>query len=74
MPAVPLHIFHATLDELIPVAGARALVARYCAAHVVVDYEEDVIADHVSLAVTGAPGAVAYLAARFNGLPAPRTR
>ena len=72
-PRAPLHIFHATFDELIPVAGARALVARYCAEGVSVDYEEDAIADHVSLAATGAPGAVAYLAARFAGLPVARS-
>lgn len=72
-PAAPLHVYHAALDELIPVAGVRALVAGYCAAHVAVDYREDLLSDHVSLAATGAPEAVAYLAARFQGLPAPRT-
>ena len=73
VPTAALHVYHATFDELIPVAGARALVARYCASGASIDYEEDLVADHVSLAATGAPGAVAFLAGRFNGLPAPRT-
>jgi hypothetical protein len=73
VPAAPIHIYHSALDELIPVGDVHVLVARYCSAGVNVDYREDLLSEHVSLAVSGAPAAVAYLAGRFNGLPAPRT-
>jgi Secretory lipase len=35
-----------------------------------VTFYTDVLSEHNSLAVTGAPAAVGYLAARFHGVPA----
>ncbi|HEX3604437.1 MAG TPA: lipase family protein [Candidatus Dormibacteraeota bacterium] len=71
IPAAPLYIFQARFDELIPASQVQALVRTYCAAHATVQYQEDLIGEHVTEAATGAPGAVAYLAGRFNGLTAP---
>lgn len=72
-PAAPLFIYHAAFDELIPVDGVHALVAGYCSRHVDVVYHEDLLSEHVSLAVSGAPAAVAYLAGRFQGVSPPTT-
>jgi hypothetical protein len=72
-PAAPLYVYHSALDELIPAGGVRALVAGYCGRHVDVTYHEDLLSDHVSLAVSGAPAAVAYVTARFQGLSPPRS-
>ena len=44
---------------------------RFCAAGVKIDHVETLLGEHVGVALTGAPGAVAYLAARFAGRPAP---
>lgn len=68
-PAAPIYIYHSVLDELIPVAGPDALVASYCAQGARVFYRRDVLGEHVAYAFTGAPGALAYLAARFAGVP-----
>jgi hypothetical protein len=72
-PKAPLFIYHSVADELIPMAGVNALVARYCSEDVTVAYYQDVASEHVSLAVSGAPAAIAYLAARFSGARAPST-
>jgi hypothetical protein len=72
-PAAPIYDYHAVLDELAPITGDRALMARYCAAGAVVQHVESPLDEHVSLALTGAPGAIAYLADRFAGRRAPST-
>jgi hypothetical protein len=44
-------------------------MARYCAAGVPVDHVEDLLGDHISETITGAPGAIAFLRSRFDGAP-----
>lgn len=70
-PKAPLYIYHAILDELAPIAPVDALVSNYCAHGARVLYHRDLLSEHISLVATGAPAAVAYLSARFAGLPAP---
>lgn len=72
-PEVPVLLYHAALDELIPVAVARELAAEYCGQGADVEYVEFPLDEHVSGAVSGAPLAVAYLDDRFAGRPAPTT-
>lgn len=73
VPRVPMKIYESVNDELIPVEGVRELIAAYCASGVTVQYREEVLSEHISLAATGAPEAVAWLADRFAGRPAPST-
>jgi hypothetical protein len=70
-PAGPIFDYHAIFDELIPIAGDDALAAHYCSEGIAVRHYRDPASEHTSLAVTGAPLAVAYLADRFAGRPAP---
>ncbi len=72
-PAGPLYIYQSVNDELVGHTDVDALVHHYCSQGVTVDYDRDVLSEHIILAVTGAPGAVAYLADRFAGKPAPST-
>jgi hypothetical protein len=72
-PAGPMYIFHAIDDELIPMGAVTDLVAKYCAAGVTVQYYQDPASEHSSLAFSGGPTAIAYLAARFAEQPAPNT-
>jgi fermentation-respiration switch protein FrsA (DUF1100 family) len=72
-PAGPIYIYHSLNDELIPAADVNALVDGYCHQGVTVAYYQDLASEHNSLAFSGAPAAVGYLAARFAGLPAPDT-
>jgi dienelactone hydrolase len=72
-PAGPIFIYHAINDELIPIAEVNALVATYCSKGVTVAFDREVVAEHISLAFSGAPAAVSYLASRFAGIQAPST-
>lgn len=70
-PSAPVYLYHSRFDELIPYAGVQALAKNYCAHDGKVQFYTDFLSEHVVLAATGAPAAVAYLGDRFAGRPAP---
>jgi hypothetical protein len=70
-PTAPVFLYHSIFDELIPFPTAQKLQADWCRKGVTVELYPDALSEHSSLAVTGAPLAVAYLGSRFAGLPAP---
>lgn len=70
-PAGAHHVYWAINDQLNPIDEGDRLVAGYCRQGVAVDYVRDPATEHIGLAATGAPGALAYLADRFAGRPAP---
>lgn len=69
-PAAPTYIYQGTFDELIPIADVDGLVQTYCDQGVPVQYRRTPN-QHEILALTGAAGAISYLADRFDGAPAP---
>ncbi|MEV7807335.1 lipase family protein [Microbispora sp. NPDC088329] len=69
-PRVPLFLYHAKGDELIPYEVGRTLRREYCARGVNVLWTALPVGSHVLGAVEGAPLAVAWLATRVAGLPA----
>jgi hypothetical protein len=73
IPTAPLFIYHDYNDELIPIAGVERLVQYYCRGGARVEFRVNAGDEHVSNAVVGAPEALAYLTARFDGAPAPDT-
>lgn len=68
-PSAPVYEYHAMFDQLAPIGTARKQLKRYCADGVVVQHVVDYLTEHISQTVAGAPGAVAFLAARFAGKP-----
>jgi hypothetical protein len=72
-PKTPVYLYHSKFDELIPWAVGKNLNDAWCAKGTKVAMYTDYASEHNVLAVTGAPAAVAYLSARFLGLPAPTT-
>ncbi|WP_161554260.1 lipase family protein [Stenotrophobium rhamnosiphilum] len=68
-PIADTFVYHSTIDELIPVAGAVALVKAWCAAGSHVAYYQGVTGEHLLFEVTTAPLAIAYLTSRFTGTP-----
>jgi len=72
-PKAPVYLYHSKFDELIPWAAGKALNDSWCAKGTKVSFYTDYASEHNILAVTGAPAAVAFLSARFLGLPAPST-
>jgi hypothetical protein len=63
----PVYDYHATGDELVPVAVDDDLVATYCAAGVPVQEVRYAYGDHNSTLLTGVPAAEQFLADRFAG-------
>jgi secretory lipase len=70
-PSAPVYLYHSLFDELVPYASALALRSSWCRLGARVQMYTDILSEHNVLAVTGAPAAVSYLAARFAGTPAP---
>ena len=66
-PPMSLFVYHSANDEYSPVAETDALVSGYCSAGTSVTYERDVISDHNTLAIVGAPRAIAWLRDALNG-------
>jgi Secretory lipase len=70
-PKAPVFLYHSVFDELIPYATARQLQADWCRGGGHVTLYSDAASEHSSLAATGAPLAVGYLASRFAGAAVP---
>lgn len=70
-PSAPLYIYHAVFDELNPIAASDELVATYCEKGATVSYQRELVGEHITVAVSGAPAAMAFLASRVAGDPAP---
>ncbi|WP_376768436.1 lipase family protein [Nocardioides pelophilus] len=66
-PMAPVLVYQAVLDELVPEADAAETVAKWCKRGARVKYVRDLVSDHVSLALTGAPLALQWLNARLGG-------
>ena len=67
VPTTPVYHYHAILDEFAPIGPAREMMRRWCAAGVKVQNVEHLLGEHVTELATGAPGALAFLKARFAG-------
>jgi len=68
-PVADTFVYHSLLDELIPIAGADALVDAWCKAGSHVAYYRGLTGEHVAFEITGAALAIAYLESRMNGSP-----
>ncbi len=66
-PITDVFVYHSLLDELIPIAGADAMVDAWCNDGTHVAYYRGIAGEHVSFGVIGTPLAVAYLSSRLNG-------
>jgi hypothetical protein len=67
IPRVPIYHYHALLDELAPIAPARATLRRFCAHGTVVQSVTKLVGEHLTEIALGAPGALAFLSNRFAG-------
>jgi hypothetical protein len=68
-PATPVYDYHANTDEIVPVAQDNTLVQRWCAEGAKVVKVRDPAGEHVEESVFREPAVLAWLTARFQGLP-----
>jgi hypothetical protein len=69
-PEIPMAnalVYHSSIDELIPIAGATKMVNAWCAAGAHVSYFVG-LGDHPTFEVASAALVVAYLESRFTGV------
>jgi pimeloyl-ACP methyl ester carboxylesterase len=69
-PRVPLFLYHAKGDEIIPYAVGNTLRREYCAAGLKVRWTALPAGNHVLGAIEGGPLAIGWLVNRVLGLPA----
>jgi len=72
-PDMPVRLYWAQLDELIPASVTQRLLAEYCTRGVRVQFVEIPGVEHITGGALGAPSAVDWLADRFAHRPAPDT-
>ncbi|MFG3440666.1 lipase family protein [Nonomuraea sp. NPDC047897] len=69
-PRVPMFLYHARGDQIIPYAVGQTLRSEYCRAGVNTRWVSLPAPDHVTGAVEGGPLAIEWLTLRLLGLPA----
>nr|WP_245975797.1 lipase family protein [Amycolatopsis palatopharyngis] len=72
-PGVPVFLYHAAYDELIPYRTGKALLARYCDLGATVQWQRIPLAEHIIGVSVGGPIAMEWLGSRFAGKPARNT-
>lgn len=73
VPKIPMYVYKADKDEISNVTDTNELVTGYCKNGTIVNYHHDETADHPTLAITGAPGALIWLKDRMVGEPVSET-
>ncbi|MGX1805077.1 lipase family protein [Nocardia sp. NPDC055321] len=66
----PMFVYNAVHDEIVAIAEADRMVARWCDAGAAITYTRDLLSEHVSLAITGTSAALRWLDERLAGQPA----
>ncbi|MBL1079612.1 lipase [Nocardia sp. 2] len=70
VPSMPVYFYHARYDEILPNVGTDQVIDGYCRENAPsVTYVREMLAEHISGAVTSIPGAFYWLKDRLNGVP-----
>lgn len=70
-PKVPILMYHAGADDVVPIEQAQALFETYCAHGAKAQWTVLPGLDHAAGIFAGGPGAISYLGDRFDGTAAP---
>nr|WP_314314947.1 lipase family protein [Kocuria rhizophila] len=68
-PAVPVRVAHGLADDVVPYQAGRNLAKSWCTSGTNVSLQTLVTPTHLGGYVEGIPSMLAYLDARFNGIP-----
>ncbi|KAK2593193.1 hypothetical protein QQS21_009122 [Conoideocrella luteorostrata] len=66
---VPTYFYHAINDDILPFNVTEALVDRYCGAGANIHFSREAFGKHITVALTGAAGALKFLMDRMEGRP-----
>lgn len=70
-PQVPILVYHAGEDDIVPIGQAHTLFNTYCAKGATAKWTVLPGLNHAAGIFAGGPGAISYLDDRFNGMAAP---
>lgn len=71
VPTIPLFIYKAIGDEVSPVQDSDQLVEKYCKAGATIEYQKNLIGEHLSEDFTGSANALEWISHRLAGTPVP---
>jgi hypothetical protein len=72
-PEVPMYVYHAQNDEIIPIAGVDRVIDWYCEdPSVSITYTREFLAEHISGFLTALAQEYGFIQDRMNGIPAQR--
>lgn len=67
-PLIPLYFYKAAGDEVSAVADTDTLYARLCSQGTTIQYDRNLVGEHLSEAISCAGSALAWIEARLNGV------
>lgn len=72
-PRVPLYVYHAVNDDIVPYAPAAVMADRYCANGATIEFVSDVnpSTQHFTMELLHFPQVIAWLKGRFDGTIVP---
>ncbi|MEC3916404.1 lipase family protein [Nocardia sp. CDC160] len=71
VPSMPVYFYHAQYDEILPNVGTDQVIDGYCRGNAPsVTYVRELLAEHISGAITSLPGAFNWLRDRLDGVAA----
>lgn len=68
-PIADTFVYHSQFDQLVPIAGADAMVKAWCNRGATVHYYRGVTGGHIVFGASMVPFVLAYLNSRFSGQP-----
>lgn len=70
VPQIPIFIYHATQDDILPFRDSIATFQQWCEWGLESgEFNEDQTYAHITEAIVGAPAALTWVIERFNGVP-----
>lgn len=70
-PDMPILLYHSESDEIIPIEPVDHLYETWCGEGADITYRRDVLSEHISELVEGAPEALIWITDRFEGKEVP---
>lgn len=71
VPKMPIYMYHAINDELLPFKDVQTLYDNYCSAGANIQFVKEAFGEHIIVALSGAAGALRFLMDRMDGKKAP---
>lgn len=70
VPQIPMFMYHGTLDQFVPIIGARGVYKIWCEQGIKsLEFAEDITSGHITQIIAGAPAAFTWIEQRFKGKP-----